>query len=97
MPPSFQFGREWTGQAPDIWSPLAFTPQQLDQLAHLLRPRVAMPDERLIAAGERGDQMYFISSGVVQATAGGQRFLLTRGDCFGEMALVLDVPRQARP
>jgi len=73
----------------------SLTPGQLDQLAHLLRPRVAMPDERLIAAGERGDQMYFISSGVVQATAAGQRFLLTRGDFFGEMALVLDVPRQA--
>jgi len=73
----------------------SLTPEQLDQLAHLLRPRVAMPDERLIAAGERGDQMYFISSGVVQATAAGQRFLLTRGDFFGEMALVLDVPRQA--
>src|SRR5215210_2641910 len=30
MPPSVEFGREWSGQAPDIWSPLAFTPQQLD-------------------------------------------------------------------
>jgi putative ABC transport system permease protein len=30
MPPGVEFGREWTGQAPDIWSPLAFTPQQLD-------------------------------------------------------------------
>jgi putative ABC transport system permease protein len=30
MPPAFQFGREWTGQAPDIYGPLVFTPQQLD-------------------------------------------------------------------
>ncbi|MDX6484325.1 MAG: hypothetical protein QOE95_2096, partial [Gaiellaceae bacterium] len=30
MPPSVEFGREWSGQAPDLWSPLAFTPQQLD-------------------------------------------------------------------
>ncbi|MFL6333883.1 MAG: ABC transporter permease [Pyrinomonadaceae bacterium] len=30
MPPSVEFGREWSGQAPDIWSPIAFTPQQLD-------------------------------------------------------------------
>ncbi|MDT5272324.1 MAG: hypothetical protein QOH49_4510 [Acidobacteriota bacterium] len=30
MPPAVEFGREWSGQAPDIWSPLAFTPQQLD-------------------------------------------------------------------
>ncbi|MFL6254285.1 MAG: ABC transporter permease, partial [Pyrinomonadaceae bacterium] len=30
MPPSVEFGREWSGQPPDLWSPLAFTPQQLD-------------------------------------------------------------------
>src|ERR687883_7651 len=30
MPPAVEFGREWSGQAPDLWSPLAFTPQQLD-------------------------------------------------------------------
>ncbi|HJQ33856.1 MAG TPA: ABC transporter permease [Pyrinomonadaceae bacterium] len=30
MPPGFQFGREWAGQAPDIYGPLGFTPQQLD-------------------------------------------------------------------
>src|SRR5215813_9625315 len=28
MPPSFQFGRE-TGQVVDLWTPIAFTPQQL--------------------------------------------------------------------
>jgi putative ABC transport system permease protein len=30
MPPGFQLGREWGQQAPDLWSPLTFTPQQLD-------------------------------------------------------------------
>jgi putative ABC transport system permease protein len=30
MPPGFEFGREFGSQAPDIWGPLAFTPQQLD-------------------------------------------------------------------
>jgi putative ABC transport system permease protein len=30
MPPTVQFGREFTGQTPDLWSPIAFTPQQLD-------------------------------------------------------------------
>ena len=30
MPPTFQFGREWNAQTPDVWSPMAFTPQQLD-------------------------------------------------------------------
>ena len=75
------------------------TPDQLDRVARLLRPRLAVPDERLIAAGERGDAMYFISSGVVTVKGPGQAvgppILLTRGDFFGEMALVLDQPRQA--
>jgi Na+:H+ antiporter len=93
--PRLDLGLETRGLIAHVPIFKSLTPEQLDQLAHLLRPRVAMPDERLISAGERGDQMYFISSGVVQATAAGQRFLLTRGDFFGEMALVLDVPRQA--
>ena len=75
------------------------TPDQLDRVARLLRPRLAVPDERLIAAGERGDAMYFIASGVVTVKGPGQAvgppILLTRGDFFGEMALVLDQPRQA--
>jgi putative ABC transport system permease protein len=28
MPPTFQLGREFGGQGPDLWSPIAFTPQQ---------------------------------------------------------------------
>jgi predicted permease len=30
MPAAMEFGSEWSGQAPDIWGALAFTPQQLD-------------------------------------------------------------------
>jgi putative ABC transport system permease protein len=30
MPTGFQLGREWGQQAPDIWSPITFSPQQLD-------------------------------------------------------------------
>lgn len=75
------------------------TPDQLDRVARLLRTRLAVPDERLIAVGERGDAMYFIASGVVLVKGPGQGvgppILLTRGDFFGEMALVLDQPRQA--
>ena len=68
---------------------------QIDEIAHLLWPRIAMPEERLISEGERGDCIYFISSGVVEAVAAGRPFRLTRGNFFGEMALVLHVPRQA--
>jgi putative ABC transport system permease protein len=30
MPPSFQLGREFGGQTPDLWVPITFTPEQLD-------------------------------------------------------------------
>jgi CPA1 family monovalent cation:H+ antiporter len=66
----------------------------LDTLARLLRPQLAVPDERLISAGEIGTAMFFIASGVAEVAVGDQRFLLTRGDFFGEMALVLNQPRQ---
>jgi predicted permease len=36
MPPAFPFGREFGGQqSPDLWSPLTFTPQQLDPNSNL--------------------------------------------------------------
>jgi CPA1 family monovalent cation:H+ antiporter len=68
---------------------------QLEALSRLLRPQLAVPDERLISAGDPGDAMYFIASGVLEVMAAGQRILLSRGDFVGEMALVLNQPRQA--
>ena len=35
MPADFTFGREFGGQTPDLWSPIAFTPQQLDPTSGL--------------------------------------------------------------
>jgi CPA1 family monovalent cation:H+ antiporter len=64
-------------------------------VARLLRPRFAVPDERLIRAGDAGDAMYFISSGVVDVDAAGRHILLMTGDFFGEMALVSHRPRGA--
>jgi CPA1 family monovalent cation:H+ antiporter len=65
------------------------THQQLDAVARLLRPRFAVPGELLIRKGDRGDSMYFISSGTVEvAAAGGKKIKLGRGDFFGEMALL---------
>lgn len=69
--------------------------RQKRRLARLFRPRFAVPGERIIAAGERGDSVYFISSGAVEVLLPGQRIRLGRGDVVGEMALLTGAPRQA--
>ena len=69
--------------------------EQLDAVAHLLRPRFALPDEQLIHEGDRADAMYFISSGSVEVFAAGKKYKLGRGDFTGEMALVSGMRRQA--
>ncbi len=68
--------------------------RQLGAIARLLRPRFAVPGERLIRRGDRGDAMYFISSGAVEVHAAGNKIRLGRGDFFGEMALLSGQPRQ---
>jgi len=70
-------------------------PAQLDKITALLQPRFAVPGERLIRQGERGDAMYFISSGAVEVNVGGQKIQLGRGDFFGEMALLGGRERRA--
>ncbi|HKD67132.1 MAG TPA: cation:proton antiporter [Candidatus Binataceae bacterium] len=68
---------------------------QLDRVARLLRPRFAVPGEQLIHRGDRGDAMYFISSGAVEVNVHSHKIRLGRGDFFGEMALLSGQPRQA--
>jgi monovalent cation:H+ antiporter, CPA1 family len=71
------------------------TEHQLSAVADLLKPRFAVPGERLIHRGDRGDSMYFICSGSVEVHAARQTIRLGRGDFVGEMALLLAQPRQA--
>ncbi|HEX5795210.1 MAG TPA: cation:proton antiporter, partial [Geminicoccaceae bacterium] len=71
------------------------SPAQLDKISALLQPRFAVPGERLIRQGDRGDAMYFISSGAIEVTVAGHRIQLGRGDFFGEMALLGGRARRA--
>lgn len=75
----------------------ALTEPQLEQLAKALHP----PDrfragEVVLSAGEPGDRFYVVMSGIVQVVKGGRELAtLGRGQGFGEIALLRDVPRTA--
>ena len=84
--------RELVRQVP-LFEPLG--PADLEKICRLLRPRFAVPDERLIRRGERGHEMYFISSGALEVAVGKNRVRLGRGDFVGEMALLDDRRRRA--
>lgn len=64
-------------------------------LVRQLYPELAVPGERIIAHGERGDCMYFIASGAVEVQLPGANIELKAGDVFGEIALITNEPRSA--
>lgn len=64
-------------------------------IARLMRPAFAIPGQRLIVKGERGDSAWFIASGAVEVDTGREQIRLGRGDFFGELALLTGLRRQA--
>ncbi len=68
---------------------------RLRQVVALLKPRLAYPGERIVSTGERGDAMYFISSGAVEVDRDGNTFTLGTGDFFGELAMLANRRRTA--
>jgi len=69
--------------------------EQLDKIAALLRPRVAVPGEILVRRGDRGSVMFFVSSGAAEVGLRDHKIRLGRGDFFGEMALLDPSGRRA--
>jgi len=58
--------------------------------------RVSVPSgELVIRAGDAGDRFYIVDDGEFDIDAGGFHSIAHRGDYFGEIALLRDVPRTA--
>ena len=72
-----------------------FEPSRQAELARLLRPRFVVPGTRIVIKDERGDAMYFIASGAVEAMVQPEPVRLGSGDFFGEIALLHNLPRTA--
>ncbi len=70
------------------------TAEQKRNIAARLSTRMAVPGETIAAAGERGNAMYFVASGVLDVFGLDRDVRLATGDFFGELALLSPTRRR---
>jgi len=68
---------------------------EIKALVQWFRPRLAVPEEKIIRRGDRGTHMFFVSSGAVEVILPKDRVRLGSGEFFGEMALLSGARRTA--
>jgi len=74
----------------------ALPPPELEGLARSLEPVSAEPHETIVTQGEPGDRYFAICDGTVEVLEDGVRVrTMSRGEGFGEIALLYEVPRTA--
>jgi MFS family permease len=77
-----------------IFAPLPL--ERLERLAHDLVPLSPVAGEKIVTQGEPGERFYMVATGKVEIHVDGAfHESCEAGDCFGEIALLNDVPRTA--
>ncbi|RGP36044.1 cation:proton antiporter [Pseudotabrizicola alkalilacus] len=71
-------------------------PESLSQLARQMKTVYAKPGDILMRKDDKPDRVWFIASGAVEAEQASSRFLLGRGEMFGQLSLLLRRSRRAR-
>ena len=71
--------------------------ERLAQLAPRMRRETVLPGKTVVIEGEPGERFYVVLNGMLEVSQAGrgQRTLLRPGDYYGEVSLVMDMPRTA--
>ena len=71
--------------------------ETLARLGERMERRQLAPGERVVREGEGGDRFYVVLAGMLRAAQAerGERALLRPGSYFGEVSLLMDLPRTA--